>query len=64
MYVKLKNEIDMPSIGFGTSLIEGDECITNIKLALQAGYRHIDTASVYRNEQEIGKAIRRTFYNK
>lgn len=58
MYLKLKNGVDIPIIGFGTSLIEGDECVQNIKLALEAGYRHIDTASVYKNEQYIGKAIK------
>lgn len=58
MYVRLNNGIDIPKIGFGTSLIEGKECIENIKLALKAGYRHIDTASVYKNEKEIGIAIK------
>ncbi len=58
MNVKLKNGIEMPKIGFGTSLIEGEECINNIKLALQAGYRHIDTASAYKNEIYIGQAIK------
>lgn len=58
MYLKLRNGIDIPSIGFGTSLIEGEECILNIKQALETGYRHIDTASVYKNECYIGKAIK------
>ncbi len=58
MNVKLRNGIEMPKIGFGTSLIEGEECINNIKLALQAGYRHIDTASAYKNEIYIGQAIK------
>lgn len=58
MYLKLRNGIDIPSIGFGTSLIEGEECILNIKQALEAGYRHIDTASVYKNEKYIGQAIK------
>ena len=58
MNVKLKNGIDMPNIGFGTSLIEGEECINNIKQALKAGYRHIDTASAYKNEIYIGQAIK------
>lgn len=58
MDVELRNGIDMPNIGFGTSLIEGEECISNIRQALQAGYRHIDTASVYKNESYIGKAIK------
>ena len=58
MYVTLRNGIRIPNIGFGTSLIEGEECVNNIKLALQVGYRHIDTASVYKNEIYIGKAIK------
>lgn len=58
MYFKLRNNKKIHSIGFGTSLIEGEECILNIKQALEAGYRHIDTASVYKNESYIGKAIK------
>lgn len=54
----LTNKIKIPQIGFGTSLIVGQECIDNIKDALNAGYRHIDTASAYKNEKEIGQAIR------
>ena len=54
----LRNGVKIPEIGFGTSLIEGEECINNIRQALETGYRHIDTASVYRNEKEIGKAIK------
>jgi len=53
----LSNNIKIPQIGFGTSLIVGDECIQNIKDALNAGYRHIDTAAAYKNEKEIGQAI-------
>ena len=52
--VILNNGSYMPSIGFGTSLIEGKECILNVKQALEAGYRHIDTASAYENESYIG----------
>lgn len=54
----LYNKTKIPQIGFGTSLIEGEECIKNIKNALDAGYRHIDTAAAYKNEKEIGQAIR------
>jgi diketogulonate reductase-like aldo/keto reductase len=56
--VILNNGSYMPSIGFGTSLIEGKECILNVKQALEAGYRHIDTASAYENESYIGEAIK------
>lgn len=58
MNFSLRNGINMPNIGFGTSLIEGKECINNIKQALETGYRHIDTASVYKNEIYIGQAIK------
>ena len=58
MNIKLRNGTDMPNIGFGTSLIEGEECVSNIRQALQAGYRHIDTASAYKNEIYIGQAIK------
>lgn len=54
----LSNNVKIPQIGFGTSLIVGQECVENIKDALKAGYRHIDTASVYKNEKEIGQAIK------
>lgn len=54
----LNNGNYIPSIGFGTSLIQGEECVKNIKQVLKVGYRHIDTASVYENEKEIGQAIK------
>lgn len=54
----LNNNIEIPQIGFGTSLITGQECIDNIEQALKVGYRHIDTASAYNNEKEIGQAIK------
>ena len=54
----LTNNKEIPSIGFGTSLIVGDECVNNIKQAIEVGYTHIDTASAYNNEEFIGKAIK------
>ena len=62
--VRLNNGNDIPSIGFGTSLITGDECIRIIKKAIEVGYRHIDTASAYENEIEIGKAIETSSVNR
>lgn len=56
--MKLSNGINIPEIGFGTSLIEGEQCVDVIRQALKNGYRHIDTASAYKNEQEIGRAIK------
>ncbi len=56
--IRLNNGNYIPSIGFGTSLITGEECIKVIKKAIEVGYTHIDTASAYKNEIEIGKAIK------
>ncbi|TDS56546.1 aldo/keto reductase [Myroides indicus] len=55
----LNNGVLIPEIGFGTwQTPDGDTAIEAVKTALQAGYRHIDTALIYRNEQSVGKAIR------
>lgn len=62
--IKLSSGTYIPSIGFGTSLITGDECIEVIKKAINVGYKHIDTASAYENEVEIGKAIRESKINR
>ena len=55
----LLNGISMPSIGFGTYKLEDEsETIDAIKYALKVGYRFIDTASLYGNEEWIGKGIK------
>ena len=48
----------MPLLGLGTWQMRGAECRRAVQCALDAGYRHLDTATMYRNESEIGKAIR------
>jgi diketogulonate reductase-like aldo/keto reductase len=57
---KLNNGVLIPSIGIGT--FQGDhgnsEVKDALKLALKLGYRHIDTASAYGNEKEVGLAIK------
>lgn len=55
---KLKNGIDIPVLGLGTYKAHGDELISAILDALKIGYRSIDTASFYENEEEVGKAIK------
>ncbi|SDP03587.1 Aldo/keto reductase [Paenibacillus sp. yr247] len=56
---RLNNGITMPWIGLGVFLVrEGNEVIHSVKSAIGAGYRSIDTASVYGNEQGVGQAIR------
>ena len=48
----------MPLIGFGTWQITGDACYDAVRHALDVGYRHVDTATVYGNEAEVGRALR------
>lgn len=47
----------MPQIGFGTWKLRGDQCRAAVRAALSVGYRHIDTATMYGNEDEIGQAL-------
>ena len=57
--VTLNNGVEMPSLGFGTfRLEEGGQVRDSVLRALEAGYRLIDTASMYGNEREIGEAVR------
>ena len=54
----LNNGVKVPSLGFGTFKAAGQEVYEAVKEALRLGYRHIDTASMYNNEVEVGKAIK------
>ncbi|WP_127849848.1 aldo/keto reductase [Lacticaseibacillus hulanensis] len=55
----LPNGVKIPQVGFGTWQIpDGEVAYTAVTNALKAGYRHIDTASAYRNEGSVGRAIR------
>ncbi len=49
----------IPEPGFGTSGHEGETCIESVVAALEAGYRHVDTAQMYDNEREVGTALER-----
>ena len=55
--VKLSNGTTMPCIGFGTWKTPADEAKASVMHALEAGYRHIDTATAYNNEAAVGEAI-------
>jgi 2,5-diketo-D-gluconate reductase A len=48
----------MPMLGFGTWRMTGTTCYQAVSYALEVGYRHLDTASLYRNEREVGRAVR------
>lgn len=56
--VKLNNGVEMPWLGLGVFMSkEGTEVENAVKVALQNGYRHIDTAAIYKNERGVGNAI-------
>ena len=59
-HVVLGNGIRMPMLGFGTYLVEGAGAQGVVEQALEAGYRHLDTAAYYRNEREVGAAVARS----
>lgn len=60
--VLLNNGVKIPQLGFGTALISEDEgkTIDVLLQAIEAGYRHLDTATVYYNESAVGKAIKQS----
>ncbi|MEV8363556.1 aldo/keto reductase [Streptomyces niveus] len=53
----LNNGVDMPQLGFGVWQVPDDEAARAVGTALEAGYRSIDTAAIYGNEEGTGKAI-------
>lgn len=57
----LHNGVKMPYFGLGVYLSEdGAEVINAVKWALESGYRHIDTAAIYKNEEGVGEGIRKS----
>ena len=60
MKIQLAPTIAMPAVGFGTNLIDDKQAELSVTQALEAGYRHIDTAEGYQNEAGVGRAIRAT----
>lgn len=56
--VTLNSGYEMPLNGIGTYSLTGDECYNSITSALNSGVRLIDTAYMYNNEEEVGRAIR------
>ena len=47
----------IPKLGFGTWQLKGDDAYKSVQAALETGYRHIDTAQAYDNEEHVGRAI-------
>src|SRR6266542_3628239 len=59
--VKLNNGVEMPILGFGVFQVKDlEECERSVVDAIQTGYRLIDTAQSYENEEAVGKAIKRS----
>lgn len=59
-YTKLTNGVNMPLLGYGVFRVPADECERCVSDALSVGYRLIDTAQVYRNEEGVGSAWRKS----
>jgi len=56
--IELNNGTQLPSLGFGTWKIPKENTAENVELAFECGFAHIDTAQAYRNEEEVGQAIK------
>lgn len=52
--------VDVPKVGFGTATMKGEECREAVEDALNQGYRHVDTAQMYGNEDAVGEAVERS----
>ncbi|VDN28569.1 unnamed protein product [Dibothriocephalus latus] len=59
--VTFNNGLKVPVLGLGTFKAGPNEVGAAVSTALEAGYRHIDCAALYDNEEEIGKALTKTF---
>lgn len=57
MYATLSNGVKMPMLGYGVYQVSQDECERCVRDALEVGYRHIDTAQSYANEEQVCTAI-------
>jgi 2,5-diketo-D-gluconate reductase A len=62
--ITLNNGQSIPQLGFGVFQIEAKDTVEAVTTALQAGYRHIDTAEMYGNEREVGEAIAKSGLNR
>jgi 2,5-diketo-D-gluconate reductase A len=56
--VEIASGVEMPLLGLGTWEAGGSEAYHAVRSALETGYRHIDTATFYRNEDQVGRAVR------
>ena len=59
-FIKLWNGVEMPIIGYGVFQVSPEECERCVSDALEVGYRMIDTAQIYQNEEGVGRAIKKS----
>ena len=59
-YITLNNGVKMPQLGYGVYQVSQEECERCVLDALQVGYRSIDTAQSYFNEEQVGTAIEKS----
>ena len=59
-YIKLSNGVEMPTLGYGVFMMSPQECERCVSDALSVGYRLIDTAQAYQNEEGVGNAWRKS----
>lgn len=55
--LSMNNGVQIPQLGYGVFMISTDDIVPAVSKALEAGYRHIDTAAIYGNEEGVGRAI-------
>jgi len=55
--IRLNNGVEIPQLGFGVFQVKPRDTVQAVSTALRIGYRHIDTAQMYRNEKQVGEAI-------
>ena len=60
VHIKLYNGVEMPTLGYGVFLVSPNECERCVSDALEVGYRLIDTAQAYQNEEGVGNAWRKS----
>lgn len=63
-YLKLNNGIQMPQMGYGVYQVSPEECERCVTDALNVGYRMIDTAQAYHNEEGVGRAVKNSGINR
>ena len=62
--ISLNNGMSMPSVGLGTWKSKTNEVRDSVYTAIKAGYRHIDAAWIYENQDEVGEGIAKAIEDK